>query len=51
MGEPLRSALPLADLDDFLAAAGWRVLRATDPAGTPLAAGGGSSAFVVAEQC
>ncbi|HKE73654.1 MAG TPA: SAM-dependent methyltransferase [Acidimicrobiales bacterium] len=51
MGEPLRSSLPLAELDPFLAAAGWRVLRATDPAGTPLAAGGGTSAFVVAERC
>jgi methyltransferase (TIGR00027 family) len=48
MGEPLTSTLPRADLVDRLAAAGWRVVRATDPAGVPLEESDRSSAFVVA---
>ncbi len=48
MGEPLTSTLPRAELVDRLAAAGWGVVRATDPAGVPLDESDRSSAFVVA---
>ncbi len=51
VGEPLRSALALGEMDGFLRDAGWDVVRATDPAGEPLVPGPGTSGFVVAEPC
>lgn len=51
VGEPLRSALALGEMDAFLGDAGWEAVSATDPASQALAPGGSTSAFVVAEPC
>ncbi len=48
MGEPLTSTLHRSELVDRLDASGWRVVRATDPAGVPLERSPRSSAFVLA---
>ena len=47
-GEPLHSAVAVEDLERMLNACGWVALRATDPAGEPLATSARSTAFVVA---
>lgn len=47
-GEPLRSAVPVEDLDRTLTACGWVIRRATDAAGEPLAGSARSTAFVLA---
>ena len=48
MGEPLRAGLAREDLHRFLAAAGWVVDDARDPAGVPIGVSPRSTAFVLA---
>lgn len=48
MGEPLQSAIAAADLVPTLAACGWAVTKAMDPAGHPVAESEASTVFVVA---
>jgi methyltransferase (TIGR00027 family) len=48
VGEPLHAAVPRDAIDGVLAEGGWRVERATDPAGVPVADSIRTSAFVVA---
>jgi methyltransferase (TIGR00027 family) len=50
MGEPLKSALPRDQFDAFFDATGWRIERAVDPAGVPVADSPRTSAFVLATQ-
>ena len=49
MGEPLVSAIPRGELGAFLAAAGWTLRRATDPAGVDIGESARSAAFVLAD--
>lgn len=48
MGEPLLSVIDGQKLDAFLAAKGWSVERAADPAGVDIDESQSSFAFIVA---
>jgi len=48
MGEPLVLTVGREELGPFLMAAGWRMGRATDPAGLELPTSARSTAFVTA---
>jgi methyltransferase (TIGR00027 family) len=48
VGEPLRSAIAVEQLDALFATTGWRVSRALDPAGVEVERSRRSAAFVVA---
>jgi len=48
LGEPLHTTIPRAELHRVLASWGWRIERATDPAGVDIMRTARTSAFVVA---
>jgi methyltransferase (TIGR00027 family) len=47
LGEPLVSSIERGHLADFLLAAGWRIIRATDPSGVDLTQSSPTTAFVM----